>query len=93
MWCQRCKEELNDGNKDERCKGRSGEAGHLIREHWDQKQSLCYSYKGVKVVCEDSDNHQEVILILTFLNIDRLLFLGMALQREVSRRGQKLHQT
>ena len=51
LWCQNCKEALNDGNKDGNCSSRPEEAGHVIR---DQKKLL-------KVVCEDPGNHKKVI--------------------------------
>jgi len=52
LWCQRCKEELNGGNKDGKCRSRPKEAHHS----WDEKQSL-------KLVCEDVSNHQKEWLL------------------------------
>merc|ERR1712004_896649 len=52
LWCQRCKEELNGGNKDGKCRSRPKEAHHS----WDEKQSL-------KLVCEDLSNHQKEWLL------------------------------
>merc|ERR1711860_118542 len=52
LWCQRCKEELNGGNKDGKCRSRPKEARHS----WDEKQSL-------KLVCEDLINHQKEWLL------------------------------